>query len=421
MKESPEAKKVVIDTNILLDNPEILISPEIHPIIPYTVLSELDNLKRNPDLKRPAQLAIKLIYQGMKTGHIEIPGVPTSTTTNDEKIVKAAKKLQVPILTDDIGARAVAMSRNVKIMEDFEDDSIDYDYSGIITIKGDLNYEQDFVQIKELPIEEFNLKFNTNLKLNQYCIIDRVIDKDDIWIRKEEKVLRISQSMKPYRDAGITDSPLDSEQMCVLNAITDPEIPLVIVSGKLGTGKTLLTLMGALACTRGQKRFKYYDKILVTRPPISINRKLQLGFLPGDLSEKLGDWIGGIKSNLKFLLEKTELQKKEKVSEEVFQEYFEMINLDSMQGVSLHDSILIVDEFQLLDVESLKLVLSRISEGSKVVLVGDYEDQTYGVNRGNEGWKVLLKHLGTSNEMAFIKLKNMYRSKLARFVDKIFN
>lgn len=421
MKETKNAEKVVIDTNILLDNPEILLSPDIHPIIPYTVLSELDNLKRNPDLKRATQSAIKLIYQGMKSKHIEIPGVPTSISTNDEKIIKSAKKLNTRVLTNDIGARAVAMARNVEIMEDFEDDSIDYEYTGIITIPGDLNYEKSFVQIKEMQLDEFNLNFNVDLKHNQYCIVDRVVEKNDIWVRNKDLVYRISQSMKPFRDAGVVDGPLDSEQMCALHAVINPDVPLVMISGKLGTGKSMLSLMGSLACTRGQKRYKYYDKIFVTRPPISVNRNLQLGFLPGDLSEKLGDWIGGIRSNLKYLLEKTDLQKKEKFSEEVFNEYFEMINIDSMQGVSLHNTILIVDEFQLLDVETLKLVLSRISEGSKVILVGDYEDQTYGINRGNEGWKVILKHLGTSEDMSFVKLKNIYRSKLARFVDKIFN
>jgi len=79
-----------------------------------------------------------------------------------------------------------------------------------------------------------------------------------------------------------------------------------------------------------------------------------------------------------------------------------------------------VDEYQLLDTETLMLVLSRISENSKVILVGDTAGQTYGQNRANEGFKVLYKHLGQANEFNYIKMENIYRSKLAEFVQKIF-
>jgi len=416
---NPNATKVVIDTNILLDNPEVLLDKSIIPVIPYTVLSELDGLKRNIDLKRSAQSAIKLIYDGMKNGDIEVPGVPTAVTTNDEKIVKSAKKLNVPLMTDDIGARAVALARHVEVIDTL-DENIDYNYTGYQIVKGDLNYEQDMVQIKELMCEEVVHKFGVKLKENEYLIIDRLIDKDDIWIKHGKSVKRISQSMKPYKDAGVMDTPLDSIQMCALDAVFDPEVPLTVIDGKLGTGKTMLTLMSALACTKGQNRYKFYDKVLVTRPPVSTNKTLQLGFLPGSLEEKMGDWIGGIRSNLKFLLEKNEKDKREEKATATFTEYFEMINIDSIQGTSLHHTILLVDEYQLLDTDTLKLVLSRISEGSKVVLIGDTQGQTYGVNRANEGFKTLYKHLGTAPEFNYIKLENIYRSKLAKFVEAIF-
>lgn len=414
-----DAKKVVIDTNILLDNPEVLLDKTIIPIIPYVVLSELDGLKRNPDLKRSAQSAIKLIYDGMKTGDIEIPGVPTSYETNDEKIVKSAKKLEVPLMTDDIGARAVALARHVEVIDTL-DENIDYDYSGYTIVKGDLNYEQNMVQIKELMVEEIEHMFEVTLKENEYLIIDRIVEKDDIWIKSGDTVRRISQSMKPFKDAGVMDTPLDSIQMCALDAIFDPTVPLTVIDGKLGTGKTMLTLMSALATTIGQKRYSFYERILVTRPPISTNKSLQLGFLPGTLEEKMGDWMGGIKSNLKFLLEKNDKDKREEKATKAFEDYFEMINIDSIQGTSLHNTILLVDEYQLLDTDTLKLVLSRISEGSKVVLIGDTQGQTYGVNRANEGFKVLYKHLGNAPEFNYIKLENIYRSKLAKFVEEIF-
>lgn len=196
------------------------------------------------------------------------------------------------------------------------------------------------------------------------------------------------------------------------------------------TGKTMLTLMAALAATRGENRNTFYERILVTKPPVSINRDMYTGYKPGSSEEKMSGHLGGIKSNLKFLLDKevsgTKKSKKptndneDKPSDTAWTESFGIIEIDEIQGTSLHNTILLVDEFQLLDTDTLFLVLSRISEGSKVVLIGDTEAQTYGMNRANEGFKTLFKHLGDAQEFNYIKLSNIYRSKLAKFVENIF-
>ncbi len=184
--------------------------------------------------------------------------------------------------------------------------------------------------------------------------------------------------------------------------------------------------MGALACTIGQRQHQHYKTIYVTRPPIGINSAYKLGYLPGDLSAKLGDWISGIKSNLSFLYDKAYRADKAKEgdvspSEKVFLENFALINLDSIQGMSLHDGILLLDEYQLLDRDMLKLVLTRISKGAKVVLMGDTRDQTYSVNKGNEGFKTLYRYLGDAPEMSYIRLTRIHRSALVQFIDKVFN
>lgn len=414
--------KLSLDTNILISDPEVLFDKEKEYVISFTVIRELDNLKRNPDLKFSAQMAIKNIWYQYERDAIEILNVPKILGESpDEKIIQDTKDYGARILSDDIAVRIIAKAHNVEISTFESDNNIDYDYSGFTEVQGDYDYESEMVAIKELMYAEMQHKFRIELKENEYLIVNRVSEKVDIWVRKGDAVKRISQSMKPYKDAGIMDTPLDSQQMCALDAVMDSEVPLTVIDGKLGTGKTLLSLMSALACTKGQRRFKYYDKIFITRPPVSTNRTLKLGYLPGTLEEKMGDWMGGIKSNLKFLLEKTEKARREENSTATFMEYFEMINIDSIQGTSLHNTILLVDEYQLLDRDTLKLVLSRISEGSKVVLIGDSQGQTYGVNRANEGFKVLYKHLGTAPEFNFVKLDNIYRSKLAKFVEAIFD
>ncbi len=413
--------KISLDTNILIDNPSIVFQKDREFVISFKVIQELDNHKRNPDLKFAAQAALRNVWYLIKNDKIEVLNLPEVLGDSpDEIIIQDTKDANASLLSDDVGARLIAKAFGVAIADYEAETEIDLTYTGVTRITGTVEYEKHFVQIKELPIEEFNATFDTNLKENQYCIMDRVVEKNDVWWNHGGHVTRISQSSKPFRDAGIMDDPLDSEQLCALHAVFDNTIPLTVIDGKIGSGKTIISLMGALGCVRGQKRFRYYDKVYVTRPPASINRDMKLGYLPGDLNDKLGDWLGGIISNLKFLLEKSERDKKEEVASEVFTDYFEMLNLDSIQGVSLHNAILLVDEYQLLNVETLKMVLSRISEGSKVVLIGDTAGQTYGVNRANEGFKVLYKHLGSSTEMSFVKLENIYRSALAKFVEDIF-
>jgi len=422
--------KVSLDTNILIDEPEVVFDKEKDFVLSFTVIRELDKLKRNPELKRAAQTAIKNIWHQFKEGKIAILNIPDLLGESpDEKIIQDTKDAGASILSNDIAVRIIAQAHGIPI-SDFEAESeIDFGYTGYTIIEGDIDYEKRFVQIKELQLEEFNETFGTSLRENQYCIVDRIVDKNDIWVNHKGTVTRISQSMKPFRDAGMIISPMDSIQMCAIDAVFNPDIPLVVIDGKLGTGKTILTLMGALASTIGQNQHRKYEQILVTKPPVSINKDLYTGYKPGTTEEKMGGHLGGIKSNLKFLLDKKvdkkiktmEAALKETVSGTVWEEFFGVVEIDEIQGTSLHDTILIVDEYQLLDEETLFLVLSRIAEGAKVILVGDTAGQTYGMNRANEGFKVLYKEFGKDEEFAFIRLENIYRSKLAKFVARIFD
>ena len=416
-----ERVKVVFDTNTLIDNADILLDKRYLPVLPFKVIQELDGLKRNPDLKRAAQTALKMVEHLLSRKVLEVVDIPKLGDTPDEIIVNTAIAHSCAFNTGDVGAKLIARSVGVEIVNDLELEPI-IDYSGYIEVgcKDDVDYETHWKHLKEVMPIEILEKFKLELLPNQYLIINRVGDTYDIWKELEGKILRISQSSKPLRSADIVDNPLDAIQQCALDAVMEPSVPLTVLDGTLGTGKTILSLMGALATVRGQKNYRHYKKIFVTRPPISTDRKLEVGFLPGTLEEKLGDWVQGVKSNLKFLYEKDLRKSTDELGEETFQKHFEMINLASIQGVSLHEVILIVDEYQLLDTDTLKLVLSRIAQGAKVVLVGDTAGQTYGINRSNEGFKTLYKYLGKDKVMSFIKLDNIYRSELSEFVDKVF-
>jgi PhoH-like ATPase len=414
---------VVVDTNVLINSPEILLDGKFHYIIPYTVLQELDNNKRKPELNAACRYAIKIIYQQIKAGLAEITNVPTDYSTNDEKIVKVAKNNHCPILTDDIGARAVALARHVEVLEDDTVDSHEH-YTGYQTILGDEHYEKHWVALKEVQPAELFDQYGVTLAYNEFLIVNRVINREDLWVRKTidgiDKIVRVPQSSKPLKDANIMITPIDVVQAATVAAVMDKDIPLTVIEGPMGSAKTISSLMGALACTIGQKQHMHYRKIMVTRPNLSIDRRLDLGFLPGETANKFGPWLGGIISNLKFMYERTQEDAEMSKAQTLFDMHFEMLPLETLQGLSLHDSIVLVDEYQLLSRDMLKMILSRIAKGSKIVLIGDTHDQTYGINRGVEGFKVIHEVLGEHPLMNYIRLSTIHRSELTELVNQLF-
>ncbi len=422
--------RVSLDTNILINNPLIVFNTEHEFVISFTVLRELDKLKRNPDLKRAAQDAIKNIWVQVNTGAVAILNIPTHLgDTPDECIIKdTLDKTDTALLTEDISAKLIAKSVGVPIY-DMDTNFINYDYTGYINIEGDTVYEKEYASLKEMQLVEFNTLFNVTLHENEYGIINRISGKYDLWVNHRGTVTRTSQSNKPYGDAGISFQPMDAIQACVLHAVFASDAPLVVIDGKIGTGKTILALMASLAATAGGIKDRKYYKILVSKPPVSVNKALYTGFKPGSSEDKMSGHLGGIKSNLRLLLDKrTARQERRKestdeeklVSTEIWDTYFEVKELDEIQGESIHESIFLLDEWQLLSEDDVKLVISRMASGSKLVLMGDTKGQTYGMNRAREGFKVLYKHFGEAPEFSYIKLENIYRSELAKFVASIF-
>jgi len=422
--------KISLDTNILIDSPEIVFDKSREFVISFTVLRELDKLKRNPDLKRAAQQAIRNIKTQLLNEHIKVLNVPILDKLGDspdEEIIKDTLNADAHFLSEDINATVIATSLGIPLSDFEAEQDIDYDYKGYQYVESNDEYIKTIRTLRELQIDEFEHYMNCSLKLNEYAIIKDCGKTEDIWKNSNGTAKRISQKMSPYTAAGIKGiQPLDAIQMCTLDAVFDPTCPLTIVDGVIGTGKTMLSMMAALASIIGEKRHRNYSQIYVTASPESTNRSLYTGYKPGSSSEKLGGHLGGFKSNLKFLVDEKFGSKKTKEpdemtkSDEIWSEVFTIVEIDEIQGTSLHHSILLVDEYQKLSVESLKLVLSRIAEGSKVVLMGDTQGQVYGLNRGNEGFKVLYKHFGTAPEFNYIKLENIYRSELAKFVEKVF-
>jgi PhoH-like ATPase len=165
--------------------------------------------------------------------------------------------------------------------------------------------------------------------------------------------------------------PKNTEQMFALNLLLDPDVSIVALSGAAGTGKTILAVAAALEQTF--ERAPRYKRVTILRPVISVGGQ-DLGFLPGDVRDKLGPWFENIVDAMVRLSEGlTHKQARERLDAWVEEERLTMEAVTFLRGRSLQDTLVIVDEAQNLEASTIKTILTRLAEGSKAVLTGDVE------------------------------------------------
>lgn len=281
--------KIVVDTNVLIDNPDILEESNYDFSISYITLQELDKLKGNQDLSYPARRAIKTIFGLYKENKIQILNVPTDNETNDEKIVQDAKDIGATLMSQDIGALVVAESKGVATYDlNKVDKEWDKNYKGYIEYNVDDKFYYKLTQneYQHDEIEQFireNNDSNIDIPLNCYLVLYPLEIGINYMVFKklESKYRLIPQGTKHLRSAGIGIDWLHPEQLVAFDCVFNDDAPLAVITGKIGASKTLMSICGALSRTCGHKNKKLYDKVLVTRPNVSINRQYELGFMKG--------------------------------------------------------------------------------------------------------------------------------------------
>jgi PhoH-like ATPase len=187
--------------------------------------------------------------------------------------------------------------------------------------------------------------------------------------------------LQPLQKAGKLKlgriQPRNREQTFALDLLLDPAVPLVTLLGKAGTGKTLIALAAGLHQVADER---LYNKLLVTRPVISLGK--ELGFLPGDLEEKMGPWMQPIIDNLDYLLATSDEVRPQQVRGSSRSSRSGWADLKSMglleveaisyiRGRSIPRQFIIVDEAQNLTPHEVKTIVTRVGEGTKIVLTGD--------------------------------------------------
>lgn len=423
---------VSIDTNLLIDDDKIIfkLAKEYDQIvITVTVLKELDKHKYDPNLSYSARRAIQSIreFKNQYPDKLKFVVSDKELTTNDLLIIEAALQTESVIATKDISMSIIAEAKGLETK--IYDVVLNNIFNPYVHLRVETIYEHEeaFSWQQCYKKEDYMFAFDLfeecakrHLELDAWFFVLIQAEKIKPYVYAHDPIkkqfIRIDNVTK-YLEINLNGAKvktLDVYQNCALFAIN--EAPHCLITGKWGSGKTLLVTAASLERTR--------KKIFITRPPIGINNKYDIGLLPGTKEDKMKDWLSGFSSALYHIYGNTNGQSDGKggfnyVNDVLFPKYFEILPLNSIQGLSLLDEdILLVDEAQLINVDYMSMLLSRPSETGKLILMGDLK-QSYSVVKPSESGLLKLLRILPHHAMAYVELKNSYRSDLLELADKL--
>ncbi len=440
-------KAFVLDTNVLLFDPNAIFkfgSNDI--IIPIVVVEEIDRFKREMSengrhARQFSRLVDNMRSDGELSKGVKLPngGILTvelgteqplpfelQMDKADNRILaltitlkKEQPKRPIVFVTKDINLRIKADALGI-LAEDYEPSSVEPDslYTGVATVNVEAHMVDEFYATKKLVYPEAARLF----KPNQYIILKDSANPNHTAMGRYSKELEcLVPVIKPPEGLwGIF--PKNSEQAFAIDALLNDEIKLVSLVGKAGTGKTLLAIAAGLAKTVDEG---VYHRLLVSRPVFPLGK--DIGYLPGDIEEKLNPWMQPIYDNVDFLFGATGGGKGASrrgagrgAQELMNQGLLQIEPLTYIRGRSIPQQYLIVDESQNLTPHEIKTIITRAGDGTKIVLTGDsfQIDNPY-VDAANNGLVHLVERFKDEAISAHITLSRGERSKLSELASNL--
>jgi PhoH-like ATPase len=428
-------KNYILDTNVLLHDPNALHSfQDNHIIIPIEVIEEVDHFKKDMSelgqnarrvsrildgYRQKAKLADGVELAGGGTLRIAISGEslngndPSRNHASvDNHILALAvrirdddKKTPTVLVTKDINLRIKADAFGLRA-EDYETDRVRLDdlYSGIVEMtvlqdELDAFHEQ---KVMALPKGEF--------QSNAYVMLRATTD--------EKKTLLGRVDLQNKQLVAIADSsrgvwgirPRNREQYFAFDALLDDRIRLVTIMGKAGTGKTLLALAAGLQKVVTEKKYK---RLLICRPTFPMGK--EIGYLPGDIEDKLTPWMQPIYDSLELLMEATpHLSQKRGFKDFIRLGMMGIEPLTYIRGRSIAHQYIIIDEAQNLTPLEVKTVVTRVGHSTKIVFTGDpYQIDNPYVDSSSNGFNAIVNRFRSQPLAAHVELRKGERSELA--------
>ncbi|MGD9690127.1 MAG: PhoH family protein [Phycisphaerales bacterium] len=474
-------KHFVVDTNVLLHDPNALFVFQEHEVvIPFAVIEELDKFKREPgDIGRSARETIRhldglrqmgRLIEGVawgeartirpggaggangngrgKTGVVRIDAVDherpsvISDDRADNRIIASAWSIRqsgVPavFVSKDLNARIKADALGIRT-EDFENAKVDAErlYSGHMTldVAGELIdrlYADRMLPLAELEqhltqYDALGDPYVRQVFANQFLVLRDEGDENHHGLARRladtDHVIPVTGPRKPV--FGILARNL--QQTMALDLLMDDEVRLITLLGSAGTGKTLVAVAAGMAKVFNEQR---YDKLLVARPIMPMGR--DIGYLPGSKDDKLGAWMQPIFDNLSYLLstrgasldraggghhgpQADSQSTEQRMRKLVDSGQLVLEPLTYIRGRSIPHQFMIVDEAQNLTPHEVKTIVSRVGDGTKVILTGDIGqiDHPY-LDSSSNGLSYAIEKMKGLRIVGHVTLAKSERSELA--------
>ena len=430
-------KTYVLDTSVYLTNAECIYAFENNDIhVPLKVFEEIDKHKKRQDaVGAQARKIIRIwdelrcrgsidkgvrirkglgIIKSISASGITGEDLPSDLDTSipDHLIIATALKAQrestrkVILVSRDINMRVIADAVGLT-SEDFQNNQIvdnsESIFEGYTTILVDDQVIDRFYEKQSVYLD------NEGLFPNQYVMmVSSANEKKTALGRYINDSMPIRQLLSSKQKVwGI--KPRNKEQQFLMDALMDPKIQIVTAIGKAGSGKTICAIAAGLEQTIDEVR-QEYTRVIVSRPVQPLGK--DIGFLPGTMEEKMSPWLMPIQDNLQFLMGN------DKITLDIYMQKgtIEIEALTYIRGRSISNAFIIIDEAQNLTTHELKTIITRVGEGTKIVLTGDVEqiDNVY-IDATSNGLTHAVEKFKKFELASHVTLMKGERSRVATF------
>ena len=420
----------VLDTCVLLADPQAIVRFDEHDVVlPLVVVEELDRKKtRMDEVGTNARSAIRLLEElgASRTGglrepvglpgggslRIELNGITSERLpaafdphTPDHRILATCMNLEGSVLvTKDASLRIKSAQLGVAV-QDYRADTVPVEHinPGVIEHRTDAEVIDRLFEEGKLELE------GVAALVNEFVVLKNGTSRSALARVIQTEPVQVVERMPTHvRAFGV--EPKNVAQTVALHQLLDPDIPAVSLMGMAGTGKTFLALAAALEQVLEQGR---YRRVSVYRPMVAVGRQ-EMGYLPGDINEKLSPWMAAVHDNLYALFSDAGPDGAKGAIEELLDRgELEMAAVTYLRGRSITGEFVIIDEAQNLELPTLKVILTRMSRDSKVVFCGDLSqvDNPYISPFG--GMAALIEKFRGSPLFAHVTLERSVRSPLS--------
>ena len=432
-------KNFILDTNVLLHDPRSMFGfGDNDVVIPIYVIEEIDNFKRDlSTLGRNARQVSRYLDEFRTVGKLR-DGVPLGPDKGTIRVVITERKLPPEMageghsidnkilataldLRDREKAPAVFVTKDTNLRiradalglhaEDYdvEDVTLDDLWTGVAEVEVDAQAVNEFYTQGSVAVQP---AAGDPPPPNEFVVLRDRANPQHSGVGKYSATRQAYVPLIKIPKEGVWGiRPRNKEQSFALDLLLNDEVRLVTIVGKAGTGKTLLAIAAGLQKTMEES---VYQKLLVSRPIFPLGR--DIGYLPGDVEEKLNPWMQPIFDNVEYLMNLSRSEKKQGRG------YHELIDLGIMEiepltyirGRSIPNQYIIVDEAQNLTPHEVKTIITRVGDGTKIVLTGDpYQIDNPYVDATNNGLIHVANRFKSERLAGHITMSKGERSPLA--------